>query len=256
MRNLRSLAPDYFLGSIWTSQLSTNVYTTLAGQPEVELDRGCLPDCAREHWPTNRQHEAPAAHRGTLSSGGGSELSVTAPAPASLITAPGIAPPVPGTASPTTDGSPDITLQQPPADTTDALETGRKIVPSPAPTASRQTSPAAHVCATVTGRLFITDKSSKQRFLIDTGLDLCVFPRKLIPRRKERVNYDLCTANVTIIPTYGWLPLSLDLGLRRDFTWRFIGADFLSFWSLSGLQEQPPTGWGHVVCQRPKPPAR
>jgi hypothetical protein len=41
----------------------------------------------------------------------------------------------------------------------------------------------------------------------------------------ERVNYDLCAANGTIIHTYGWLPLSLNLGLRRDFTWRFVVAD-------------------------------
>jgi hypothetical protein len=56
------------------------------------------------------------------------------------------------------------------------------------------------------GRLFITDKASKRRFLIDTGSDLCVFPR-----------------------------------LRWDFTWRFvvadvtqplIGADFLSHFGL------------------------
>jgi hypothetical protein len=55
--------------------------------------------------------------------------------------------------------------------------------------------------------------------------DLCVYPRKLIPRRRERVNYDLCVANGTTIPTYGWLSLSLILGLRRDFTWRLLVAD-------------------------------
>jgi hypothetical protein len=68
-----------------------------------------------------------------------------------------------------------------------------------------------------------------------------VYPRKLIPRRRERVNYDLCAANGTTIPTYGWLSLSLNLGLRRDFTWRFvvadvtqplIGVDFLSHFGL------------------------
>jgi hypothetical protein len=68
-----------------------------------------------------------------------------------------------------------------------------------------------------------------------------VFPRKFIPQRRERVNYDLCAANGTIIRTYGWLPLSLNLGLRREFTWRFvvadvtqplIGADFLSHFGL------------------------
>jgi hypothetical protein len=36
----------------------------------------------------------------------------------------------------------------------------------------RQTSAAANVCATDTGRLFITDKASKRRFLIDKGSDL------------------------------------------------------------------------------------
>jgi cleavage and polyadenylation specificity factor subunit 1 len=83
----------------------------------------------------------------------------------------------------------------------------------------------------------ITDKSTKQRFLIDTGSDLCEYPRMLIPQRRERVNYDLCEANGSTIRTYGWLALSLNLGLRREFTWRFvvaevtqplIGADFLS----------------------------
>jgi hypothetical protein len=86
-------------------------------------------------------------------------------------------------------------------------------------------SAAAHVCVTTTGRIFVTDKSSKQRFLIDTGSDLCEFPHKLVPRRRECVSYDLCVSNGTTIPTYGWLPLSLNLGLRRDFTWRFVVAD-------------------------------
>jgi hypothetical protein len=83
----------------------------------------------------------------------------------------------------------------------------------------------ANVCTTTTGRLFITDPVSKLRFLIDTGSDLCVFPRKLIPWRRERVNYDLFAANGSTIPTYGWIPVSFNLCLRRDFTWRFVVAD-------------------------------
>jgi cleavage and polyadenylation specificity factor subunit 1 len=89
----------------------------------------------------------------------------------------------------------------------------------------QQTSPAAVACITNTGRLFITDRTSKHRFLLDTGSDLCVFPRKLVPGRKERVNYELFAANGTTIPTYGWISLSLNLGLHRDFTWRFVVAD-------------------------------
>jgi hypothetical protein len=64
-----------------------------------------------------------------------------------------------------------------------------------------------------------------------------VYPRKLIPQRRTRVNYGLYAANGNTIATYGWLSLSLNLGLRREFTWRFvvadvtqplIGADFLT----------------------------
>ncbi|XP_023703218.1 uncharacterized protein LOC111862237 [Cryptotermes secundus] len=65
----------------------------------------------------------------------------------------------------------------------------------------------------------------------------------------ERTNYDLCGANGTTIHTYGWLPLSLNLGLRREFAWRFvvadvpppiIGVDFLShFVSLVDCRNNP-----------------
>jgi hypothetical protein len=85
------------------------------------------------------------------------------------------------------------------------------------------------------------NRSSKRQFLVDTGSDLCVCSRRLVPRRKERVNYDLCAVNGTTIHTYGWLPLSLNSGLHRNFTWRFvvtdvthpiIGVDFLLHFSL------------------------
>jgi hypothetical protein len=78
---------------------------------------------------------------------------------------------------------------------------------------------AADACSTPTGRLFITDRVSNLRFQVDTGSDLCVFPRKLVPGRKERTSYDLFTANGTPIPTYGGHTLMLNLGLQRDFTW-------------------------------------
>jgi hypothetical protein len=89
----------------------------------------------------------------------------------------------------------------------------------------QQASPAAQVCTTSRGRLFITDRITKRQFLVDTGSDLCVHPRRLVPRRMERVDYDLCAANGSTIHKYGWLPLSINLGLRRDFTWRFVVAD-------------------------------
>lgn len=97
-------------------------------------------------------------------------------------------------------------------------------------------------CESVTNRLFITDSTSKLQYLVDTGSDLCVYPVSFLrAQRRHKTNYELYAANNTIIATYGWFSLSLDLGLRRSFTWRFviadvtkpiIGVDFLSFYNL------------------------
>jgi hypothetical protein len=54
---------------------------------------------------------------------------------------------------------------------------------------------------------------------------LCFFPRQLLPGHRERSDYTLYAANGTSIPTYGWTPRFLNLGLRRDFTWHFAIAD-------------------------------
>jgi hypothetical protein len=77
----------------------------------------------------------------------------------------------------------------------------------------------AHAYTTTTGHLFITDRLSKWQFLVDTGSDLYVHLYRLIPRCEERVNYNICVANVTTIPTYRWLPLSLSMELCWDFMW-------------------------------------
>ena len=54
---------------------------------------------------------------------------------------------------------------------------------------------------------------------------MCVYPRRLLPGHRERTDYNLYAANGTIIPTYGWASRNLNLGLHRDFTWRFVIAD-------------------------------
>lgn len=96
-------------------------------------------------------------------------------------------------------------------------------------------------CPGSTGRLFVTDRSSKTQFLVDTGSDLCVFPRSLLCDRRVRTNYVLSAANGSVIHTYGYANLSLDFGLRRSFSWRFvvadvtkpiIGVDFLNHYGL------------------------
>lgn len=57
--------------------------------------------------------------------------------------------------------------------------------------------------------------------------------------------YQLYAANGTTINTYGTINLELDLGLRRNFPWRFviadvqkaiIGADFLAHYELLEVQ--------------------
>jgi hypothetical protein len=53
---------------------------------------------------------------------------------------------------------------------------------------------AAKVCTTSSDRLFLT---VKQPYLVDTGSDLCFFPRKLPPGRWERTDYNLYAANGT-----------------------------------------------------------
>ncbi|EFN72115.1 hypothetical protein EAG_00326, partial [Camponotus floridanus] len=68
-----------------------------------------------------------------------------------------------------------------------------------------------------------------------------VFPRKKIRGPRQKAPYELSAANGTIINTYGTETLTLNLGLRRNFLWRFtvadvsrpiIGADFLAFYGL------------------------
>jgi hypothetical protein len=56
-----------------------------------------------------------------------------------------------------------------------------------------------------------------------------------------QTSYELFAANGTTVLTYGCIALNFDLGLRRDFSWRFvvayvtgsiIGSDFFSFYNL------------------------
>lgn len=90
-------------------------------------------------------------------------------------------------------------------------------------------------------RLFVMDKGSKVQFLVDTGSDVSVYPRRLLGGWSKKSEYMLFAANSSQISTYGFIHLTLNLGLRRDFLWRFvvadvstpiIGADFLGRFNL------------------------
>lgn len=77
--------------------------------------------------------------------------------------------------------------------------------------------------------------------MIDTGSDLCCFPRSLLKGNYSSAEFELRAANGSAIKTYGHITLNLNLGLRRDFRWDFIiadvgtaiiGSDFLAHYHL------------------------
>lgn len=84
-------------------------------------------------------------------------------------------------------------------------------------------------------RLFLFEKFSHMRFLVDTGADISVLPPTISSV------FNLVAANNTIIKTYGTRKITLSLRLRREFPWTFIiaevskaiiGSDFLAHYVL------------------------
>ncbi|GFV85233.1 retrovirus-related Pol polyprotein from transposon 297 [Trichonephila clavipes] len=92
-----------------------------------------------------------------------------------------------------------------------------------------------------TSRLFLLDRKSGQKFLIDSGSEICVIPPSPTMNKSPQSNFSLFVANNTKIPAYGMVRKELNLGLRRPFIWTFIiadvsspiiGADFLKHFNL------------------------
>ena len=88
---------------------------------------------------------------------------------------------------------------------------------------------------------YIRDKNIGYLFLVDTGAQISVIPPD--PKKNNKLSsYTLQAANGSKIETYGEIVLTLNLGLRRSFTWIFtiaqvktpiLGADFLSHSNIS-----------------------
>jgi hypothetical protein len=250
LKHHRGLAPDVaedFLYTIWSSRLRPNIQAI----PPVSMSVACSPQPAVRtasprfhlsrrllslvHTSTTRHfcrrlRTSPARWRHSAPSRTASTpLLGTLPwAPGTLIPAPEIPAPGSGIADRTAEPLPRWQRTHPLLVPSPLRKQSAKVYSAlrlpPAGKLTQQTSPAANVCST-TGRLFVTDRSSKRQFLFDTCSDLCVYRRRLAPQRKERANYDFCVANGTTIHIYGWLCLSLNLGLCRDFTWSFVVAD-------------------------------
>ena len=74
---------------------------------------------------------------------------------------------------------------------------------------------AATDCLFSTRRLFVTDQFTKHRFLVDSGSDLCCFPKRILRDRRPGMDFQLNAANNSLIKTYSFLGINLNSGLRR-----------------------------------------
>ncbi|GFT77204.1 transposon Ty3-I Gag-Pol polyprotein, partial [Nephila pilipes] len=93
----------------------------------------------------------------------------------------------------------------------------------------------------VINRLYLSDRTSRSKYLINTGADVSVIPLTTASQHLPPASLQLFAANGTVISTYGQQLVTLDLGLRRVFKWSFIiaavsqpiiGADFLRHYGL------------------------
>ncbi|BHF83814.1 hypothetical protein SprV_0902696100 [Sparganum proliferum] len=76
------------------------------------------------------------------------------------------------------------------------------------------------------GRTFyVCDKVIRRRFLVDTGAQISVVPPTLVDRRCPSPGLHLQAANCSPISTFGSRSLTLNIGLRRSFSWIFVIAD-------------------------------
>ncbi|BHF84402.1 hypothetical protein SprV_0902755300 [Sparganum proliferum] len=76
------------------------------------------------------------------------------------------------------------------------------------------------------GRAFyVCDKVTRMRFLVDTGAQISVVPPTPVDRRCPSPGLHLQAANCSPIFTFGSRSLTLNIGLRRSFSWIFVIAD-------------------------------
>ncbi|GFW86541.1 transposon Tf2-6 polyprotein [Trichonephila clavipes] len=73
-----------------------------------------------------------------------------------------------------------------------------------------------------------TNRKSDQKFLMNSGSEICVIPPSPTMNKSPQSNFSLFAANNNKIPAYGMVRKELNLGLRRPFIWTFIIADVSS----------------------------
>ena len=101
-----------------------------------------------------------------------------------------------------------------------------------------------------TGRLlYITDRKSRLRFLVDTGSEVSIIP----PSKSERINqqdtFGLLVANNSPIVTYRTRSLTLNLGLRHTCRRRLV--DTRSQLSVQGVLSSSPSASPTLLPKKP-----
>ena len=88
---------------------------------------------------------------------------------------------------------------------------------------------------------FVLERTSHQRFLVDTGAEVSVVPPSKSERQHKQQGINLLAANGATITTYGLRSVTVNLGLRHLYRWIFtvadvrrpiLGADFLGHHGL------------------------
>lgn len=77
-------------------------------------------------------------------------------------------------------------------------------------------------------RLHVFDRNTGLKFLVDSGSVVSLLPYTISRRKLTCEAPKFTAANGTSIKTYGQHVMTLNLGLRRAFTWAFILADVKS----------------------------
>ena len=80
--------------------------------------------------------------------------------------------------------------------------------------------------------LYVADKRNNCKYLIDTGAAVSVLPKSCANRISDADCLPLVAANNTTINTYGNCKRVVDVGLKREYPWTFIVADFLIHYNL------------------------
>ncbi|XP_077548412.1 uncharacterized protein LOC144161657 [Haemaphysalis longicornis] len=106
----------------------------------------------------------------------------------------------------------------------------------------RQLVETAASCQPGGRRIFVTDQITKQRYLVDSGSDVCCYPQHHLQGPRPPTSFELSAANQSTVKTYGSLRLHIQLkNLCRYFHWNFviaevaepiIGSDFLAHYNL------------------------